>query len=86
MTKYKAFPIGPKLIPLLKSVSGIEDVEEACQPAVVREFFDQAATQIDAAEVERQDREIIHNDVKVRISILRPPGSKENVLPVIMFL
>jgi hypothetical protein len=86
MTKYKPFPLTPKIISLLKSVSGIQDDDEACQPAVVREFFDEAAAQFDAAEVEREDREIIYNHIKVNISILRPPGSKDKVLPVIMFL
>jgi acetyl esterase len=86
MTKYKPFPLSPKIIPLLKSISGIEDDDEACQPAVVRKFFDQAAAQFDAAEVERQDREILYNHIKVNISILRPSGSKNKVLPVIMFL
>ncbi|KAI8644978.1 alpha/beta hydrolase fold-domain-containing protein [Parasitella parasitica] len=42
--------------------------------------------QIEAAPVEKEDREIVYNNIQVNISILRPLGSRDKVLPVIMFL
>ncbi|GAN02440.1 esterase [Mucor ambiguus] len=86
MPEYKPFPLAPKAAEIIKSVYNIESDEEACQPRIVRDFFDKATEQIETSPVEKEDREITHNNIKVNISILRPVGSKDKVLPVIMFL
>ncbi|CEP14669.1 hypothetical protein [Parasitella parasitica] len=86
MPEYKPFPLAPKITAVIKSVYNIESDQEACQPRIVRDFFDKAAEQIEAAPVEKEDREIVCNNIKVNISILRPLGSKDKVLPVVMFL
>lgn len=86
MPEYKPFPLVPKITSIIKSIYDIESDEEACQPRIVRDFFDKAAEQIETAPVDKEDREITCNNIKVNISILRPPKSKDKVLPVIMFL
>lgn len=86
MQKFKPFPLHPKMTALIKSQYNIQDNDEANQPYNVRKFFKEAAAIIEAPKVEKEDREIVYNNIKVSISILRPIGSKDKVLPVILFL
>lgn len=87
MVTYKPVPTAPRILEMIKEVYGLDSVEEAGQPKYIREFSDQAlAAMIETAAVEKQDLEIEFNSIKVNISILRPPGSKDKILPVIMFL
>lgn len=86
MTNYKPFPLAPKIVDIIKDIYDLKSEKEACQPAIVRDFFDKASAVVEAAPVEKQDLEIEFDHVKVHISILRPLGSKDKVLPVIMYL
>jgi acetyl esterase len=84
--KYEPFPLNEKVVDIIKGMYEIPTTEDACQPHIVRDFFDKAAAMIKTAEVEKEDREIEFNHIKVNISILRPHGSKDKVLPVVIYL
>ncbi|KAI7900952.1 alpha/beta hydrolase fold-domain-containing protein [Cokeromyces recurvatus] len=89
MPKYKPYPIPLAIISQIKSVYNIDSDEEACQPAIIREFYDTLyANQLEGIkEVKKEDREITFNGIKVNISILRPSNTPLNeVLPVMLFL
>lgn len=86
MTLYPLFPLQPALIATVKSTYGLETNEEACQPAIVREFLNEMFEVKNVPEVEKQDLVIEHGGLKVSISILRPLGSQDKILPVIMYL
>jgi hypothetical protein len=86
-TKYEPFPIASKVINIIKGIYNIATDEEAGQPAVLRKFFDEVVgPTIEVPEVEKEDRDIEMNGIKVNISILRPVGYKDKVLPTILFL
>lgn len=85
-TKYEPFPLVDKVVDIIKGMYDIPNTEDACQPNIVRDFFDKVAAMVEVAEVEKEDREIEFNKIKVNISILRPVGSKDKVLPVVMYL
>ncbi|GAA5806071.1 hypothetical protein HPULCUR_011599 [Helicostylum pulchrum] len=86
MTLFPLFPLQPALIEAVKSTYGLETNEEACQPAIAREFLNKMFEVKNAPEVKKQDLVIEHDGIKVSISILRPLGFQDKVLPVIMFL
>ncbi|KAG2230142.1 alpha/beta hydrolase fold-domain-containing protein [Thamnidium elegans] len=86
MTLYPLFPLQPALIEAVKSTYGLETNEEACQPAISRRFLNKMFEVKNAPEVEKQDLVIQHDGLKVSVSILRPLGSQDKVLPVLMFL
>ncbi|GAA5815939.1 hypothetical protein MFLAVUS_009458 [Mucor flavus] len=83
---YKPVPTAPRFLEAIKDIYGLTTDEEAGQPKYVREFTDQASAMVESSAVEKQDLEIVFNNIKVNISILRPVGSKDKVLPVIMYL
>jgi hypothetical protein len=85
MPEFKPFPVADKIADLLVDLTNLPR-EEACQPCNVRHFFNDAASQIEKAPVEREDRKIQFDNIEVEISILRPIGSKGKKLPVILFL
>ncbi|KAI8049797.1 alpha/beta hydrolase fold-domain-containing protein [Gilbertella persicaria] len=82
----KPLLLSPQTIPLAKSILKVETDEEACEPHNVRIFFDHMSAMTIAPEVEKQDMEINANGYKIHISVLRPIGSKDTVLPVILFI
>lgn len=83
---YKPFPLVPHMLQLLKETYELKTDEEAGQPAIFRDFVDKSSAMIEVAAVEKQDLEIEWNQIKLSISVLRPVGSKQKVLPIILFL
>ncbi|RCI06155.1 hypothetical protein CU098_013613 [Rhizopus stolonifer] len=88
----KPFPFPPNLAAIVKSTLNLKTEEEACLPHNARAFFDEMSGMTferpdkDAKkqykDVEKQDMVINSNGYKVKISILRPMGSKDQILPV----
>jgi hypothetical protein len=86
MVKPRPFPIPLELLSAIKSKYNIESDDEANQIDTIRRFLDDMAGQTEVPKVNRQDFIIVRNNINVNISILRPPESKDKVLPVILFL
>jgi acetyl esterase len=86
MTGSKPFPINPGFLAAIKSTLSIESDEDASQVTTIRKFLDEMACQVKVPKVDREDRIIEYGDIKVKISILRPVGSKDEVLPVVLFM
>jgi HSP20 family molecular chaperone IbpA len=85
--EYEPFPLSAEMLKTFKMIGNIPTDEEATRPSVVRKFFDDiAASTMPVPEVEKQDLDIEMNNIKVNISILRPVGTKDKVLPTILFL
>lgn len=85
MTKFPLVPLSEALKTLAAEVLNVTP-EEACQLEVFRQFFEAVMIAPDDDEVEKEDKTIEVGGIKVDISIVRPPGQKDKVLPVILFL
>lgn len=88
MAKYPPFPITPVLIPLLKEFTGVDDEEEACQPDKVTAFFDAQTALIPVPEVLVEKKQVVcgPHQTKVNLTIVRPIGSENTVLPAVLFM
>lgn len=87
MPEYEPFELDPKMIETIKATYNIPTNEEAAQPKIVRKFFDEVVCgAIKLREVEKEDIDIHVNNVSVSISVLRPVGYKDKVLPTVLFL
>lgn len=83
---YKPYPLTPDIVSVLKDTYQLATDEEVSQPAIFRDFVDKSCASIDASPVDKQDLEIEFNHIKVNISILRPVGSEQKIIPVILYL
>jgi hypothetical protein len=81
----KPIPLSPYRLEIIKKSYGLSTDEEACQPSVLRELYEKTSTG-QSDEVVKEDRMIEMNNIKVKISIIRPVGSEDKELPVILFL
>jgi hypothetical protein len=85
MTKFPLVPLSEAVKTLTAQVLNVTP-EEACQLEVHRQFFEAIMITPDDNEIEKEDKTIEVGGIKVDISIVRPPGQKDKVLPVILFL
>jgi hypothetical protein len=86
MTGGRPFPTNPAFIAAIKSTFNIDSDQEASQVETIRRFSDEMASQVKVPKVDRQDLTIEQGDIKVNISILRPVGSKDEILPVLLYM
>ncbi|KAF7731468.1 hypothetical protein EC973_000276 [Apophysomyces ossiformis] len=88
MTKYPPFPIHPALIPFLKEHNGSSTDEEACQPANIASFFDAQASLIPVPEVHVEAKQVVAgpHKTKVNLTIIRPIGSENSILPALLYM
>jgi hypothetical protein len=84
MSSSKPFPLSVDLIPVIKSTLGLTSDAEAATLDTFRRFLDVTVSR--KPDTDQEDREIVYGDIKVKVSILRPRGSKDEVLPVILFM
>lgn len=84
MSKYPPIPLNLPTIELIKQILDVS-AEEACTHESVRRFMSATAMPIDDT-VQKEDRTIEIDNIKVDISIVRPLEYKNKVLPVILLL
>ncbi len=82
----KPFPLEPKYATKIKSIFDLATDSEATNPIILRSIADTLLTPTETTEVERDDRKIEFNGVKVNITVLRPLGSKDKELPVVLYM
>ncbi|KAI9253224.1 alpha/beta hydrolase fold-domain-containing protein [Sporodiniella umbellata] len=85
MTKYPPIPLTPDLLQAVKSVLGVSE-EEATQLDVYRNFTDMVSTPDKADEKFKEDLTAEVDSKKVKVSIIKPSGHNNEVLPVILYL
>ncbi|CAO3698765.1 unnamed protein product [Rhizopus stolonifer] len=85
MTVYPRVPLNPETIKVVSDVLGIP-AEEACVLENYRRFTNIMTNPSTNALVYKEKRRIKFNDIEVKITIVRPIGREDEILPVILYL
>ncbi|CAO3639759.1 unnamed protein product [Cunninghamella blakesleeana] len=82
---YKPFPAHPLIRQMLTQQTGLPE-NQALQPHLVRKFLsEQAAAGMEVEDALRQEQIIQVGALKIKLILVRPHGTENKVLPIILF-
>ena len=85
MSKTESVPLPPYIIDLIARAFGISP-EEAAKPETMQLLKERMESMNEPGNVEKEDRTIEFDHVKVDITIIKPLGHENKTLPVILYL
>ncbi|KAG1047363.1 hypothetical protein G6F43_010183 [Rhizopus delemar] len=85
MTKNGPVPLPPFAIDMIANTCGISP-EEATNPENIQRFRERLESMKEPGNVETEDRTIEFDHVKVDLTIVKPLGHENKILPVILYL